>query len=52
MAQPGAHSSLNNYEDFEDILPVDKLAMKTFQQSQVHKLHEEASKEEEEEGGI
>ena len=44
---PGAHSSSNNRDDYENIPRVDKLAIRIFREFQEHKLHEEARKLEE-----
>jgi hypothetical protein len=38
VTKPGAHSSPANSEDFEDVSPVDKLALKIHQQAQEHRL--------------
>jgi hypothetical protein len=46
VTKPGAHLSLTNCDDFEDISQVDRLATKIHQESQEHKLHEEATKQE------
>jgi hypothetical protein len=44
VTKPGAHSSSANKDDFEDVAPVDKLAITIHQQAQEHSLREEASK--------
>ncbi len=38
VIKAGAHSSSSNRDDFKDISPVDKLAIKIHQESQEHKL--------------
>jgi hypothetical protein len=38
VTKPGAHSSLANSKYFEDVSPVDKLAIKIYQQAQDHRL--------------
>jgi hypothetical protein len=45
--QNQAYSSSANRDDFEDIAQVDRLATKTHQKAQEHKLCEEATKLEE-----
>jgi hypothetical protein len=47
VTKSGAHLSLTYRDDFEDVSPVDKLAVKIRQEEQEHKLQEEASKQEE-----
>jgi hypothetical protein len=38
VTKPGVHSLLANSEDFEDISPGDKLAIKIHRQAQEHRL--------------
>ncbi len=38
VTKPGSHSSSTNHDDFEDVSPVDKLAVKVHQEAQEHRL--------------